>query len=1356
MKLIADIRADPATSITVRRRAQDVFASFFSKAFGALGLDVTHLPDQLLHTEQSIQAVLDLRHNHGHGEMPIHKIREGLIAMESVVGMFGSLAALDPIFATCKSSSNILDVWTLPLSCTSFDQPPQRQGDIRAGSEAAARTTTKLSLSSLDLAWIRFRLASRQFEVAFTPRIKKRLKKDFPGGTPAQLKMAHDLEIDVWHLHALPIGSECRSLKYITEEGTWSLDDIRRLLLNRFTLAGLLASDLDLQTQCKDALTSIGSVVNSFRHDQIVTEHEIVQAIGNMAFIAKHTFGLFPVDSDETDANDSDQGSESLSDTLKAVLTCNLVAPAKSELARPCVDYHPTYESSSTAMSQFTGRKWVFDQLQAWLASVQVKRGGQAAAAVVTADPGFGKSAIVTQLIEAAIMSRQDRCAPQFRPGSRLPAGTISAPSSQPTELAVLLALPGVELVAHHVCCALRKTGLSADEFVLNLFKSLRRNLPKQFDDECGKPSRRNTLASPKIVENPAAALGALLEAAHATAPPPPPSPSAVSGGAASTATTPKEFEQRLILIDGLDESIESTDGCTSLIGCVEQLIRGAPPWFTILCFSRNIEQVSRTLIASLEQPDLRGSDDTGSAADVVVDLSLCTSEGAMISLCHHIELEVGTEASADVAKFVDRYLDEHDKTQLAKKLDAAFEEQVLRGAALAGTNVRAALAAKSNGNFLWCTTWLHELKFSPTLAMSLGSALQGAGGGDMHLFFASGFARQFSTGSIGGIALYYEAQVRPILEVLVATYGLLSEWDMFAVLKASGMKGGILGQREYNFGDDFQRALRQLQCYLHSRHVESHEHVKYTDGGGGNGPVDSLGSPALSSTRVVQLYHASVLRWLTSSENRTQFRIQPREGHRRLAECWVDAAFRRDFCSSFPGAGSRVDLRARNDAEFTTVAAVAHYAASQLRPHTTDASIALVGVSEMGASMQEVFRSSVAAMNETGIPDKAAELLWCSAASHGVLVGAAVAVLLGLGANAAVATTQLRFGLLHACCWTGNVVGCSAILSTKKGNANQQDVFRQSPLWIAASKGYDKCVALLLKAEGIDIHTKDAQSPLCVALLNDHYKCFELLLGADGIDVALQEKYFQKMFWREAFTDYNKCAELLIQRGGIDVHSKDINGASPLSTAASKGNDLFVKLLLNIKGIDVNLRDQKGRSPLWTAARYGHDKCVELLLQPEIVDLIDRSDCQNALWIAASKGHDKCVKLLLQTHGIDVNLKNDFGQYPLKTAANNGNDKCVALLLETTEIKVNLKDKYGRSPLWIAASKGHEKCVELLLDAKGIDATLKDKLGQSPLSIAAVNGHAKCQELLRRFSSGLTLNEAKRSGCKEETGLKG
>eukprot|EP00947_MAST-08B_sp_MAST-8B-sp1_P002219 g2219.t1 len=129
-------------------------------------------------------------------------------------------------------------------------------------------------------------------------------------------------------------------------------------------------------------------------------------------------------------------------------------------------------------------------------------------------------------------------------------------------------------------------------------------------------------------------------------------------------------------------------------------------------------------------------------------------------------------------------------------------------------------------------------------------------------------------------------------------------------------------------------------------------------------------------------------------------------------------------------------------------------------------------------------------------------------------------------------------------------------------------DELGATPLYIAASKGHDKVVSMLLEVGAkVDLATTDYnQTPLYIA----------------------------------AFRGYDKVVSVLIEEGKatVDLAAKD--GVTPLFIAAENGHDKVVSVLIKDgkATVDLAMTDEWGYTPLMAAARDGRKDVVALLLK--------------------------------------------------------------------------------------------------------------------------------------------------------------
>ena len=185
----------------------------------------------------------------------------------------------------------------------------------------------------------------------------------------------------------------------------------------------------------------------------------------------------------------------------------------------------------------------------------------------------------------------------------------------------------------------------------------------------------------------------------------------------------------------------------------------------------------------------------------------------------------------------------------------------------------------------------------------------------------------------------------------------------------------------------------------------------------------------------------------------------------------------------------------------------------------------------------------------------------------------------------------------IHEAAKNGDLEKVKALL---KDNPNlvfsKDDKYGETPLHLAASKGYKELTQLLL-ANKADVNAKanDGGTPIYIAAQEGHKDVVELLL-ANKADVNAKGKDGITPLYMAVQDDHKDVVELLLAKGA-DVNAKRNNGLTPLLYVAFKGHIDVAKLLL-AKGADVNAKDNNGLTPLYWAAQAGHKDVVELLRQ--------------------------------------------------------------------------------------------------------------------------------------------------------------
>ncbi|CAE7236755.1 ANKRD50 [Symbiodinium natans] len=296
---------------------------------------------------------------------------------------------------------------------------------------------------------------------------------------------------------------------------------------------------------------------------------------------------------------------------------------------------------------------------------------------------------------------------------------------------------------------------------------------------------------------------------------------------------------------------------------------------------------------------------------------------------------------------------------------------------------------------------------------------------------------------------------------------------------------------------------------------------------------------------------------------------------------------------------------------------------------------------------------------------------------------------------------TWLWSALHGACYW--NSLECIRLLLEARAYINAVSIYSPelfdsgaTPLVIAAHRGHNRAVALLISAEA-DLNLATANGWTA------------MLIAASDADRDIMQ-------------------QLLLARA--DVDKPTAQGTSPLLAASQHGHMGVVQMMLQAKA-DPDRAAQEGSTPVHVASHMGHRKTVQLLAQARAdLNKVD-TDGATALFLAAREGHVRIVQLLIES-GAEMNIANAKCHTPLYAASELGQTDVVQCLIEAAA-DLNKASVDSGTPLSVAClflSLPHSSIQKKLLRARA-DANGADGLGVCALHAAAAHGHCEAASFL-------------------------
>ncbi|XP_071749523.1 transient receptor potential cation channel subfamily A member 1 homolog [Lepeophtheirus salmonis] len=195
----------------------------------------------------------------------------------------------------------------------------------------------------------------------------------------------------------------------------------------------------------------------------------------------------------------------------------------------------------------------------------------------------------------------------------------------------------------------------------------------------------------------------------------------------------------------------------------------------------------------------------------------------------------------------------------------------------------------------------------------------------------------------------------------------------------------------------------------------------------------------------------------------------------------------------------------------------------------------------------------------------------------------------------------------------------------------NFGDHFDNSPLHVAALKGYEEIVDVLLEF-GADIAKKndDEQTPLHLAAKEGQKKIVMDILKRDRFSVNDSDFESHTSLHLACIFGHSKVVSTLIA-AGADIEARNYCLWTPLDCAAAYGQTKCANLLLNANA-PIDARDKNKTTPLHLSARYGHENVAKLLIKNGASLWQSNSAGHNALTLAITHGKREVARVIIES----------------------------------------------------------------------------------------------------------------------------
>ena len=712
------------------------------------------------------------------------------------------------------------------------------------------------------------------------------------------------------------------------------------------------------------------------------------------------------------------------------------------------------------------------------------------------------------------------------------------------------------------------------------------------------------------------------------------------------------------IIVDALDECLLQGERSDSIIYLLENKINRFPHWLKLIMTSRNESDalLRSTKITNLviDPEDFRNLED--------IDIFVMTRLYQPSPLLYHIRSWFGDDSIESTTK------------------------------------VAAALLSSSQGNFLFVKELLnhwehtgHELENAYALPKSLEE------------LYHSYFERLYP-----GKGSFRPA--RHILELLVSTFGALSQKEIFEVLRT----------RENDLDEeyDFKNRLKELGHFL-----------KYGE------------------NNTVTLYHLSLTNWLTSESN--EFFVSKKKGHKMFSEYYFNLLKDRDESMLskyiFPLAihVAFAGLKEAYTQEFVNFPSQTVNSSDLLGEGRTLLHLAAtVNTTDVLELLLPHF-SCIDCLDSRGMTPA------FLAAKHGLKDNLKFLIKKGANVNHKTKSINafykakertafdqgehdfLQFqapfiaepvfhikskffdaSMLHAAA-QGSHVSVVRFLLENNASISTVNGAHLTAIQIAAENGHLEVVKTLHKAGAVP-----DQTALHHAAANNRLQVVNFLLEVGVKDECL--KCDGSFSWLEKTEEGDQFYD--------DKHL--IFCQTALHAAAASGYNRVVSRLLAEEHNALHCQDYSGRSPLHEAVRKNHPKIVDILLDEE--PRMMHRKCEH--WQEVDKEELRFDEL--GEYFADIC---HCGYAPLHLAARYGRHQLAILLLEKGA-RLDDRDCTGATPTHVAACHNHADLILKFSDPNiGGDINAKTSNGSTPLHSAAVCGAVEVIDYILNKRANLT-----------------
>lgn len=302
------------------------------------------------------------------------------------------------------------------------------------------------------------------------------------------------------------------------------------------------------------------------------------------------------------------------------------------------------------------------------------------------------------------------------------------------------------------------------------------------------------------------------------------------------------------------------------------------------------------------------------------------------------------------------------------------------------------------------------------------------------------------------------------------------------------------------------------------------------------------------------------------------------------------------------------------------------------------------------------------------------------------------------------------------------------------KTNINCANVHGQTPMHVAADRGYEQIVDLLAPYVDVDLTDNNNWAAIDFAVDNGSAKVIAVL-ARYGADFHNRYEKGRTLLHNAAAKNYLEAISELI-KSGVDLDTVDLCGETAMHHAAANDHpEAIMELAKHQAKMDVT--NDANLTPIFYGAQKGYPGVIAALIACGVSPYSTGNLKQTLAHCAAQHGHAPLITDLA-SHGLNLNARDELGWTAAHYAAY-GNHPKVIMELAWHKADLDATDILGLTPAYYALVNNNAEALAALVQ-NGVNLNTLDQYNWTLAHHAVFNNHPEMLQKLAQYGVDLKL----------------